>query len=284
MLLKSEKTMHSHRVVTGCVSLLLLPVLVCAQEAVTPTETIHLFNGKDLSNFYTWLVNTKYQDPDRVFSVVEAIDGVPAIRISGQRWGTLATKREYANYRLIMEYRWGVLTWAQRKNGVRDSGILLHGQGRDGNSKADFNGPWMRSIECQVGEGIVGDFIVVGGFEEAGQRLVPKLTVKVRKAPSGELFYDPDGVEREVGRVAWSGRDPDWRDVLGFRGRNDVESPWNRWTKLEVTCEGDSITHTVNGKIVNVGTRSSLTRGKILVQSEGAEMYLRRFDLEPVTR
>jgi hypothetical protein len=202
MLLKSEKAMHSHRVVTGCVSLLLLPVLVCAQEAVTPAETIHLFNGKDLSNFYTWLVNTKYQDPDRVFGVVEAIDGVPAIRISGQRWGTLATKREYANYRLVMEYRWGVLTWAQRKTGVRDSGILLHGQGRDGNSKADFNGPWMRSIECQVGEGIVGDFIVVGGFEEDGQRLVPKLTVKVRKGPSGELFYDPAGMEREVGRVA----------------------------------------------------------------------------------
>jgi hypothetical protein len=219
-----------------------------------------------------------------VFSVVEAIDGVPAIRISGQRWGTLATKREYANYRLVMEYRWGVLTWAQRKNGVRDSGILLHGQGRDGNSKADLNGPWMRSIECQVGEGIVGDFIVVGGFEEDGRRLVPKLTVKVRKAPSGELFYDPAGVEREVGRVAWSGRDPDWSDVLGFRGRNDVESPWDRWTKLEVICEGDSITHTVNGKIVNVGTRSSLTRGKILIQSEGAEMYIRRFDLEPLTR
>jgi hypothetical protein len=183
-----------------------------------------------------------------------------------------------------MEYRWGVLTWAPRKTGVRDSGILLHGQGGDGNSRADFNGPWMRSIECQVGEGIVGDFIVVGGFEEDGRRLVPKLTVKVRKGPSGELFYDPAGVEREVGRVAWSSRDPDWRDVLGFRGRNDVESPWDRWTRLEVICEGDSITHTVNGKIVNVGTRSSLTRGKILIQSEGAEMYIRRFDLEPLTR
>ncbi len=276
--------MHSHLIMRLTFSVPLLAILACAQDAVTPRETMHLFNGKDLSNFYTWLVDTKYQDPERVFSVVEAIDGGPAIRISGERWGSLTTKRAYANYRLVMEYRWGLLTWAERKDGVRDSGILLHGQGRDGNSRADFNGPWMQSVECQVGEGIVGDFIVVRGFDENGQRLLPKLTVKVRKAPNGELFYDPNGEEREVGRVAWAGRDPEWKDTLGFRGKNDVESPWDRWTRLEVVCEGDSITHIVNGKVVNTGARSSLTKGKILMQSEGAEMYIRRFDLEPLNR
>ncbi|MEK7862502.1 MAG: hypothetical protein AAB295_04475, partial [Chloroflexota bacterium] len=41
------------------------------------------FNGKDLTNFYTWLVDHKHQDPDRVFTVVDQIDGAPAIRSSG---------------------------------------------------------------------------------------------------------------------------------------------------------------------------------------------------------
>jgi Domain of Unknown Function (DUF1080) len=257
--------------------------LAIAQEPITPKETIHLFNGKDLTNFYTWLSDAGYQDPDKVYSVAEYLDGGPAIRISGQHWGSLTTRSAYANYRLVVEFRWGLLTWANRKTGVRDSGVLVHGQGRDGASQANFKGPWMRSVECQVGEGIVGDFISVGGFDESGQRVVPQLTVKTRKI-GRELFYDPSGPPTQATRVAWQGRDPDWKDELGFRGRNDVESPLGQWTRIEVVCEGPNITLSVNGKVVNVATQTSLSSGKILLQSEGAETYYRRIDLEPLTR
>ena len=254
-----------------------------AQEVITPKETIRLFNGKDLTNFYPWLVDSGRDDPDKVFTVVDHIDGAPAIRVSGQHWGSLTTSRQYANYRLVMEFRWGLLTWANRKFAVRDSGILVHGEGRDGNSRPDFKGPWMRSIECQVGEGIVGDFIAVGGYDDAGRRIAPHITVKVRREGK-ELFYDPAGTPMQVGRAAWSGRDPQWKDVLGFRGRNDAESPDGQWTRLEIVCEGDNITHIVNGKVVNAGVGASLTKGKILIQSEGAEVFFRRIDLEPLTR
>ena len=263
--------------------LLLAAAAAAGQQAITPKETIHLFNGRDLGNFYAWLADSGRADPDKVFTVVDQIDGAPAIRISGQRWGSLTTRESYTNYRLVIEYRWGLLTWANRKNAVRDSGVLVHGQGRDGASRADFKGPWMRSIECQVGEGIVGDFIAVGGYQEDGRRVVPQLTVKARKA-GRELFYDPAGAPTQTTRVAWSGRDPKWEDVLGFRGRNDVESPLGQWTRLEVVCEGPNITHIVNGKVVNVATGSGLSHGKILLQSEGAEVYYRRIDLEPLTR
>ena len=47
-------------------------------------------------------------------------------------------------------------------------------------------------------------------------------------------------------------------------------------------ADGDQITNIVNGKIVNQASRSSLTGGKILIQSEGAEIYVRRVDLEPL--
>ena len=49
-------------------------------------------------------------------------------------------------------------------------------------------------------------------------------------------------------------------------------------------ADGDRVTNVVNGKVVNEGTRSSLTEGRILVQSEGAEIYFRRIDLEPAAR
>jgi hypothetical protein len=269
----------------------LLPVLlfgfaggVRGQDVVVPRETIHLFNGKDLTNFYTWLVDQKYEDPDKVFSVVEYADGGPAIRVSGQRWGAFITKQRYANYHLIVEFRWGLLTWANRKTGVRDSGVLIHGQGRDGSTKADFNGPWMESIECQVAEGAVGDFILVSAYDETGQRITPHLTVPVRKGANNEWWYDPNGEAREVSRANWIGHDPQWQDVLGYRGRNDVESPYGQWTRLEVIADESNVTNIVNGKVVNAGTRSSLSSGKILFQSEGAEIYYRRIDLEPLKK
>src|SRR5688572_12745349 len=62
-----------------------------------------LFNGKDLTNFYTWLVGTKYEDPDRVFGV-EMIDGVPAIRVTGRHYGAFITKEEFSDYHLVAEY------------------------------------------------------------------------------------------------------------------------------------------------------------------------------------
>jgi len=44
---------------------------------------------------------------------------------------------------------------------------------------------------------------------------------------------------------------------------------------MEIVAQGDRVTVTVNGTVVNEATRSSLTEGKILIQSEGAEIYFR---------
>ena len=133
--------------------------------AAQPADVIHLFNGKDLSSFYTWLVNDHHADPDKVFSVVDNVDGAPAIRISGQKFGGITTHEEYETYRLVVEFRWGTVTWNPRTSRARDSGVLIHCQGADGNTGKTFNGPWMRSIEAQIIEGGVGDFLMVQGYE-----------------------------------------------------------------------------------------------------------------------
>ncbi|MBM3459578.1 MAG: DUF1080 domain-containing protein, partial [Armatimonadetes bacterium] len=138
--------------------------------------------------------------------------------------------------------------------------------------------------ECQIIEGGTGDFILVGGHDKDGNRIVPRLTATVRKGRGNETIYDPNGETREFqgGRINWYDRDPDWKDVLGFRGPKDVESPYGQWTRIEVICDGDSITNIVNGKVVNKGTKSSLTRGKIIFQSEGAEIFFRKVELTPL--
>lgn len=258
----------------------------CFAEAIRPEQTLVLFDGEDVGAFYTWLADTGRRDPDRVFSVVDQIDGAPAIRVSGERWGGLITKESYRDFHLIVEFRWGLLTWGQRRQAARDSGVLVHCQGPDGNTAEGFDGPWMRSVEAQIIEGGVGDIILVAGFDEGGQRIVPRLTAPVTPDRDGEPVYDPGGESREFegGRVNWSGRDVDWTDRLGFRGRDDVESPYGEWTRLEVIADGDHITTVVNGEVVNRGTDSSLSEGKILIQSEGAEIYFRRIELRPLAR
>lgn len=269
--------------------LIVLPAMAPAllaqgESALTPAETIRLFDGKTLDAFDTWLVGHHHADPDRVFTVVDQVDGAPAIRVSGQHWGGLLTKKAYRDYRMVVEYRWGPATWGTRRSRTRDNGILLHAQGRPGNSQKDFNGPWMRSVEFQIIEGGVGDFILVGGHTDEGELLRPTLTAKTRKDRDGETVFDPNGTPTVMsrGRINWWGRHEDWADRLGFRGPSDPDSPGEQWTKLEAVVAKGRLTYYVNGKLVNEGTDCSLTEGKLLFQSEGAEIYFRRIDLVPL--
>ncbi|MFN8092765.1 MAG: DUF1080 domain-containing protein [Vicinamibacteria bacterium] len=228
-----------------------------APAARRPEQPIVLFGpGTGLGAFETWLVDSHEKDPDRVFTVVDQVDGAPAMRISGERWGGLVTREAFRDYRLVVEFRWGLLTWDKRKNAARDSGVLVHCQGRPGNTGKDGNGPWMRSIEAQVIEGGVGDFILVAGWEPDGRKLQPSFTVTAGVDRDGEPVFDPAGAPKAFtdGRVNWFGRDVDWKDTLGFRGRADVESPTGQWTRLEVIADGDKVTNLVNGTIVNRAT------------------------------
>ena len=235
-------------------------------------EPIFQFNGKDLSGFYSYLHDSKYEDPKKVFSVR---DGV--LVISGEEFGGLTTREDFHDYVLIAEWKWGERTFGSRKRNARDSGLLLHCVGADGAA----GGNWMESQECQIIEGGCGDFIMVPGN---GNK--PSLTCEPRLGTDGQLYFEKGGkpVTRDSGRYNWWGRDPGWKDTLGFRGARDVEKPAGDWNRMEVICDGGSITNIVNGYVVNAGTKSSLTKGKIIIQSEGAEILFRKIEIRPLVR
>jgi hypothetical protein len=240
-------------------------------QAITPQDPIRLFNGKNLDNFYTYLRHNKYADPGKVFTVPNGV-----IRISGEEWGAITTRKDYRDYHLIVEWKWGGKAWPPRQDKARDSGIMLHSVGPDG----AYGGLWMESIECQIIEGGCGDIILVGTTRK------PTLTVETRVGANKELYWHKGGtpVTKDSGRFDWYGRDEAWKDVLGFRGRQDVEKPVGKWNRSEVICDGDSITNLVNGVVVMHGTKSSHTAGKIQIQSEGAEILIRKVELRPLKR
>ena len=52
--------------------------------------------------------------------------------------------------------------------------------------------------------------------------------------------------------------------------------------QLECFCRGAELVYRVNGMIVNRATDVLPTRGKILLQTEGAEMVVRKLELQPL--
>ncbi len=274
----------------ACALACLAPVATAsAQETsklpkpIVPTEKISLLNGKDLSKWYTWTKEDHLEDPKGIFKLLP--DGT--LRISGDGFGGLTTKDEYADYYFVAEYRWGTETFLSRKDKSRDSGVLVHCQGPDGNlgrGKDGSPGPWMASIEFQIIEGGTGDILVLRALDKDGKMIESTATCEITKDRDGENVWTPGGTETtfKSGRINWFGRDPDWKDVLGFRGKNDVESPGQEWTKIECYAKGDTLTYLVNGVVVNRAKNVYPKQGKILVQTEGAELFFRRFDLYPV--
>ncbi len=250
-------------------------VTAAAAEPISPTDgPINLIEN-NLDRLYTWLKDTQYEDPLKVYTLRDN-----ALHISGEAWGAITTKDEYANYHMVVEFKWGQRTWAHRKERARDSGVLVHCTGPDGG----YNGIWMASIEAQIIEGGVGDFLVLRGKAADGSTIAYSLTAEVANDRDGERVWKKGGMKRifPSGRINWYGRDPDWTDTIGFRGKQDVESPYGESTRYEIICDGGKLTAIVNGVVVNQGFDVKPAAGKILIQSEGAEIIVRRWELWPL--
>jgi hypothetical protein len=52
-----------------------------------------------------------------------------------------------------------------------------------------------------------------------------------------------------------------------------------KWNVLELVVDHDRILYYVNGKLANMGIDANPTQGKILFQSEGAEVFFRKMQI-----
>src|SRR6185503_19559665 len=108
------------------------------------------------------------------------------IRVSGEGLGYLSTDREYQNYHLIAEFKWGERNWSwgDRIGKARDSGIFLHSIWPEGNSH-DGNGAFKAAIECQIMQGAVGDLLLIRGANADGSLIAPRFVVPVQTGNRG---------------------------------------------------------------------------------------------------
>jgi hypothetical protein len=269
------------------ISRLILPLLFCAIAfGFTTEKNSHwkqLFNGKDLAGWDTYIgpdLDDKGKpitgtpiglnnDPRHVFTVVKE-GGENVIRISGENWGAISTKDEYENYHLQLQFKWGKLTWGQKKGKKMDSGLLYHSVGKYG---ADY-GAWMRSQEFQIEEGNTGDYWgVAGGMAD--------MPVIIRMDTA--YVYNPKGVMTTFKEGSKQGR----RCIKN----GDAENPTGQWNTIDLYCHGDTSIHVVNGKVMMIlyhnrqqdnGHELLLTKGRIQIQSEGAEIYYRQVKIQAI--
>jgi 3-keto-disaccharide hydrolase len=273
-------------------AVLLASIAIRAENGWTP-----LWNGKNLDGWTTWMrqpeptsevpglardAQGKYsepigsgRDPLKVFTVVNNVDGRPAIRISGEVFGELRTKATFKNYRLRLQFKWGEKKWPPRDGATtpRDSGLLYHVH----NPPGVGGRTWARSVELQIQEHDVGDLYAVGSA----------IAVRAKPRPGTQpvLYdYDPAG--------EWTF----FSQSQGASGRcikqPDNEKPTGEWNVVELIAFGEDAIHIVNGKIVmrlrgplriDSDVPSSVTSGPIILQSEGAEVFYRDIEVRSIS-
>jgi hypothetical protein len=150
-------------------------------------QIIPLFNGKDLSGWYTYTKKYgKDRDEEKVFRVENGV-----LHFEGEPMGYICTNDSYKNFYLRIVFRWGDKKYPPRLNAPRDSGVLYHFP-EDVEDRT-----WPTSIECQIQENDCGDYWCVGGTSA----LSPN---------SGQM----EGTQQRIPRTAnYENPNPEWNTV-----------------------------------------------------------------------
>jgi len=221
---------------------------------VPPAFPRALFNGTDFTGWDRYLGTPApgadplglNNDPQDVFSVV-AVDGEPAIRISGQTFGALISQPELCDFHLSLEYRWGTQVWPPSPG--FDSGVMYLSTGPLGAVNAGGpalsnpigSGGFMVSMEYQL---TVAD---AGGMYNLGP-------ITFTAGPRAQLSYVPD---------AWNQIEIIVRGGVATHRLN-----------------GQDVTTGMDFAVAWPGEAAQpLTCGKLQLQSEGAEIFFRRVQL-----
>ncbi len=260
----------------------------CKRMEKKSPDWTYLFDGENLEQWDTYLgphfgpgiswENIRSQPPIGhntdtlgVFSIVD-LEDEPVLRISGEVWGGIFTKREFENYHLQLQFKWGDKKWYPREasSDKRDSGLLYHGIGTHGENDLF----WLKSQEFQIQEGDCGDFWGVAGTI---------MDIPAQMGKDSAYYYTPNAKPITFAEHSEYGRN--------CKKQPDAENPSGEWNTIDLYCfEGTSV-HIVNGTVTMIlynsrhmedGKEIPLTKGKIELQSESAEVFYKEIRIRPM--
>ena len=272
---------------------------------------ISLFNGRDLTGWYTFLQRSG-KDVAQKNGYVTVENGLlhimgNAVTTENAESGYLATNQEFENVRIRVEYKWGIKRFAPRLENKRDNGLLYYVVGRDV--------VWPTCVECQIQETDTGDVFLLGNTRAVhgglpGNGGAGYITLIRGTAPGGA-----GGGGRAAGAAPGAAAAPGTpvappaaggAPAAGRGGAPAVEPTGGRklkdgdfenrddWNVVEVIAQGNRATQIVNGRIVNILTNIQqpdtanagqflpLTKGRIGIEIEYAEIWYRRIEVKPL--
>ncbi|QEH35653.1 hypothetical protein OJF2_42080 [Aquisphaera giovannonii] len=243
------------------------PSQAAKAEGFTP-----LFNGRDLTGWYTFLQkHGRNADPDRVITVEDGAIHLYKNAADNDMvvMGYIGTEKEYGDYHLRVRYRWGAKKFRPRYELKKDAGIYYHILGEDA--------VWPRALQFQVEATNVGDLIALHGFQ-----LDSWVDPKTQGEAMPTFLDEPQGGAARV----LGGKGIQYQKHLA--GDHEVEG----WNTAEIIAKGDSVTHVLNGRVVNRGVHVRLvdpehpdappkpiTKGRIALEIEAAEIEFRDVEI-----
>jgi hypothetical protein len=263
------------------------PRWACAQAAAPPLSLppagadgwVSLLNGYDLTGWYSMLEKSgkDVAQQRKIVLMEQEMLHILGNEVTAEpmETGYLATHQEFENVHIRVEYKWGVKRFPPQTEAKRDNGILY------GLVGADI--VWPTCVECQIEEDDVGDFYLVNG-------------VRGVQPPHGDGLFEQapglDGWPRSGIGTQTKHRDAALEPTPGRKVKDGNFENLDGWNVVEVIWQGDRAAHLVNGRIVNVvsmlqqpdpnnsGKFIPLTRGKIAIEIEFAEIWFRRIEVK----
>jgi hypothetical protein len=99
-----------------------------------------------------------------------------------------------------------------------------------------------------------------------------------------QFLFDPTDPPVQFGKIF---------NQQSVKKRSNAEKPLGEWNTVELYSLGETTVHVVNGVTVMVNGRTGysvdntlkpLTSGKIQLQSEGAELFIKKIEICPIER
>lgn len=242
----------------------IIPLILILPTLIFATETVSLFNGKDLSG---WTMDIPAHDKAGPEDTATIVNGVITIDTHTAEWwrsvpsfivrdgllvslgvqgGHLITEEEYSDYELEVEYRFSKTPG--------NCGVLVHAS-----TPRCLYKMFPQSIEVQMMHENAGDFWVICEDIE-----VPDMEAR-RPKREGQVY----------------GGGP--KDARHIKKLTDAEKPLGEWNTMKIVCKGDEIIVHVNGTLVNHGFNATTSSGKIALQAEGSEVEFRKVELTPLS-
>jgi hypothetical protein len=204
-----------------------------------------LFNGRDFTGWKIYLQRNADNNQTKTFTVENG-----EIHCTGQPMGYMLSDKEYGDYELRVQWRF--------PGSPGNSGVFVHVSGPDK--------IWPKGVEAQLMSGRAGDFWLVDAF---------KMKIGTERDPRSERHYVRIGDKY----MKKDGKDAKGREQYELVSKK-VEKDIGEWNQYDITCKGDNIKLVVNGQLVNEGTNAEASKGKILLQSEGAPIVFRNVEIK----